>query len=178
DVLRVCDRLFELGVDDISLGDTIGSAVPSQVEQLLETLLQHYPNKRIIMHFHDTRGMAIANIMTAMRYGVTRFDTATGGLGGCPYAPGAAGNVATDDVLYLLHGLGINTGINETKMNEAALFIQQTLNKQLPSRTLAYLSGHEDESIEQEMIEQRMRKRERIYIFLKNQYNRMRSNKP
>lgn len=178
DVLRVCDRLFELGVDDLSLGDTIGSAVPSQVEILLEKLLQHYPNKNIIMHFHDTRGMAIANIVTAMHYGITRFDTATGGLGGCPYAPGAAGNVATDDVLYLLHGLGIETGINEQKMNDAALFIQNSLNKRLPSRTLAYLSGNDQINItEQNDRQQSLRKRERIYIFLKNQYNRMRSNK-
>lgn len=175
DVLRMCDRLFELGVDDISLGDTIGSAVPLQVENLLEEVLQHYPNKNIIMHFHDTRGMAIANIVTAMRYGITRFDTALGGLGGCPYAPGAAGNVATNDVLYLLHGLGINTGIDEEKINAAALFIQRALGKRLPSRTLAYLSGRDNDMIENEVKKQTVRKRERIYIFLKNQYNRMRS---
>lgn len=178
DVLRVCDRLFELGVNDISLGDTIGSAVPSQVEILLEKMLQHYPNKNIIMHFHDTRGMAIANIVTAMKYGITRFDTATGGLGGCPYAPGAAGNVATDDVLYLLHGLGIETGINEDKMNEAALFIQNSLDKRLPSRTLAYLSGRgHNDKVESDDKQESLRKRERIYIFLKNQYNKMRSNR-
>ncbi|TMN22212.1 hydroxymethylglutaryl-CoA lyase [Lentibacillus cibarius] len=136
-VVRVCDKLFAFGVDDVSLGDTIGTAVPSQVEQLLDVVLSRYPQESIIMHFHDTRGMAIANIMTSMEYGITRFDSSIGGLGGCPYAPGAAGNVATNDVLYLLHGLGINTGISERKLQEAALFIQNKLGKTLPSKTLA-----------------------------------------
>lgn len=137
-VLYVCDRLMEFGVEDLSLGDTIGTAVPSQVEQLLEEVLKHYPKEKIIMHFHDTRGMAIANILTAMEYGISRFDSSVGGLGGCPYAPGAAGNVATNDVLYLLHGLGIDTGIDEKKLNDAAFFIQGKLGKALPSKSLAY----------------------------------------
>lgn len=135
-VLAVCDRLVEFGVDDLSLGDTIGSAVPSQVEYLLDKLLQYFPKEKVIMHFHDTRGMAIANIMTSMQYGINRFDSSIGGLGGCPYAPGAAGNVATNDVLYLLHGLGIQTGINEKKIRDASLFIQNKLGKVLPSRSL------------------------------------------
>lgn len=138
DVIHVCDRLLEYGVNDISLGDTIGTAVPSQVEHLLEVILARYPKEKIIMHFHDTRGMAIANIMIAMEYGITRFDSSIGGLGGCPYAPGAAGNVATDDVLYLLHGMGIKTGIDERALKEASLFIQNKLGKTLPSKSLAY----------------------------------------
>ncbi|AXI08836.1 hydroxymethylglutaryl-CoA lyase [Oceanobacillus zhaokaii] len=141
EVHRVCEKLFEYGVDDISLGDTIGSAVPTQVEQLLETMMTYYPKEKIIMHFHDTRGMAIANIMTSMQYGIHRFDSSIGGLGGCPYAPGASGNVATNDVLYLLHGLGIHTGIYEDKVQEASLFIQDKLGKALPSRSLAYLAS-------------------------------------
>ncbi|MGP4105825.1 hydroxymethylglutaryl-CoA lyase [Virgibacillus sp. L01] len=142
-VVRVCDRLFEYGADEISLGDTIGSAVPSQVEQLLEAVFSHFPEDKIIMHFHNTRGMAIANIMRSLQYGVSRFDSSVGGLGGCPYAPGAAGNVATNDVLYLLHGLGIDTGIQENKIQEAALFIQDKLQKELPSKSLAYaVSGN------------------------------------
>ncbi|RYG72363.1 hydroxymethylglutaryl-CoA lyase [Lentibacillus lipolyticus] len=136
-VLRVCDQLFEFGADDVSLGDTIGTAVPSQVEKLLDAVLARYPKEKIIMHFHDTRGMAIANTMTSMEYGITRFDSSIGGLGGCPYAPGAAGNVATNDILYLLHGLGIDTGISERKLQEAALYIQNKLGKTLPSKTLA-----------------------------------------
>ena len=140
-VLRVCERLLAAGVDDLSLGDTIGTAVPSQVEQLLDVVLDHFPKDRLILHFHDTRGMAIANIMTSLYYGITRFDSTVGGLGGCPYAPGATGNVDTNDVLYLLHGLGIKTGINEGKMQDAGLYIQSKLGKQLPSRSLAYIAN-------------------------------------
>lgn len=140
-VLDVCDRLFAAGVDSLSLGDTIGTAVPTQVEQLLEVLLKHFPKEKLILHFHDTRGMAIANIMTSLHYGITRFDSTVGGLGGCPYAPGAAGNVDTSDVLYLLHGLGIKTGINERKMQDAGLYIQSKLGKKLPSRSLAYIAN-------------------------------------
>lgn len=135
-VLAVCDKLLEYGVDDLSLGDTIGSAVPTQVENLLDKLLSYFPKDKVIMHFHDTRGMAIANIMTSMQYGINRFDSSIGGLGGCPYAPGAAGNVATNDVLYLLNGLGIQTGVNEKKIRDASLFIQNKLGKVLPSRSL------------------------------------------
>src|SRR5690625_858966 len=180
-VLHVCDRLFELGVDDLSLGDTIGTAVPSQVEELLEAVLHRYPNKNIIMHFHDTRGMAIANIVTSMRYGITRFDSSLGGLGGCPYAPGAAGNVATNDLLYLLHGLGINTGVDEDKIQEAAFYIQEILNKDLPSRSLAYVAGRTKKIAEdvqankQVTLEIPARKREIIYFFFKNQYHKLRS---
>ncbi len=140
-VLRVCDRLIEAGVDDLSLGDTIGTAVPVQVDQLLGEVLERFPSEKIIMHFHDTRGMAIANIMRSMEYGITRFDSAIGGLGGCPYAPGAAGNVATNDVLYLLNGLGIKTGMDEHKLQEAAMYIQSKLGKSLPSKSLAYAAS-------------------------------------
>lgn len=137
-VVRVSDRLLEYGVDDLSLGDTIGTAVPSQVEALLDAVMKRYSKDKIIMHFHDTRGMAIANIMTSMEYGITRFDSSVGGLGGCPYAPGAAGNVATNDVLYLMHGLGIKTGICEKKLQEAAVYMQNKLDKDLPSKSVAY----------------------------------------
>lgn len=137
-VLTVIDKLMSLGVNELSLGDTIGTAVPSQVERLLEEILKYVDPEVIIMHFHDTRGMAIANIMTAMEYGITKFDSSVGGLGGCPYAPGAAGNVATNDVLYLMHGLGIKTGIDEKKLKEAGFFIQNKLGKSLPSKALAY----------------------------------------
>ncbi len=180
-VLRVCDRLFELGIDDLSLGDTIGTAVPAQVEALLDAVTHRYPNKSIIMHFHDTRGMAIANIMTAMNYGITRFDSSLGGLGGCPYAPGAAGNVATNDLLYLLQGLDVETGIDEAKVQEASMFIQEKLDKPLPSRSFSYINSQLDLYEEQtqqaagselpngklELAPQR--KREIVYVFLKNQ---------
>jgi hydroxymethylglutaryl-CoA lyase len=184
DVLRVCDRLFELGIDDLSLGDTIGTAVPTEVETLLEAVIQRYPNKNIIMHFHDTRGMAIANILTSMQYGITRFDSSVGGLGGCPYAPGAAGNVATNDLLYLFEGMGIDTGINAEKMDDAALFMQEKLGKTLPSRSLACEVSHRKQNEEaaaekQVTVFHPQRKREIIYFFLKkqvkNQYQRLRS---
>lgn len=189
-VLRVCDRLFELGIDDLSLGDTIGTAVPSEVESLLEAVTYRFPNKSIILHFHDTRGMAIANIMTAMNYGITRFDSSLGGLGGCPYAPGAAGNVATNDLLYLLQGLDTFTGVDEAKVQEASLFIQDKLNKPLPSRSLSYLESQVNQEEEQLQVAGAetsnqsfesgpQRKREIIYVFLKNQlknqYDKFRS---
>ncbi len=141
DVLRVCSQLIDSGVDYLSLGDTIGTAVPTQVENLLEGLFPYFPKDKLILHFHDTRGMAIANIMTALHMGITRFDSTVGGLGGCPYAPGAAGNVATNDVLYLLNGLGIETGINEKRIQEASIYIQNKLGKTLPSRSVAYLKN-------------------------------------
>lgn len=140
-VLEVCNALYEYGVDDVSLGDTIGTAVPLQVEELLQTVLQTFPAHKIIMHYHDTRGMAIANIMKSMEYGITRFDSSVGGLGGCPYAPGAAGNIATNDVLYLMHQMGIRTGIDEKKLQEASFFIQKKLGKSLPSKSLAYATA-------------------------------------
>ncbi|QHS24425.1 hydroxymethylglutaryl-CoA lyase [Virgibacillus sp. MSP4-1] len=137
-VIPVCEQLLESGADYLSLGDTIGSAVPSQVEALLDELLKWYPEEKLIMHFHDTRGMAMANILTSLNYGITHFDSSVGGLGGCPYAPGAAGNVATEDVLYLLHGLGIETGISMDHLLDTAEFIQSKLGKQLPSKSLTH----------------------------------------
>lgn len=146
-VIDVCERLVELGVDDLSLGDTLGTAVPSQVERLLEAILYRFPTKNIIMHFHNTKGMAIANIVTSLRYGITRFDASLGGLGGCPYAPGAAGNVSTNDVLYLMHGLGIETNIDEDKINEATKFIKKKFNKEGASRSLLYVPDESREMI-------------------------------
>lgn len=138
-VLEVCLRLTEAGADDLSLGDTIGSAVPTDVEKLLEVLLKEFPKEKLILHYHDTRGMAMANIMTSLHYGISRFDGTVGGLGGCPYAKGATGNVDTNDMLYLLHGIGMETGINEKKMQQAGLYIQRILGKRLPSRSLEYI---------------------------------------
>jgi len=145
-VVRVCDKLFEFGVDAISLGDTIGSAVPTQVEGLLDVILSRYPVDRIFMHFHDTRGMAAVNILKSLEYGINHFDSSIGGLGGCPYAPGAKGNIATNDILYLLHGLGIDTGISEEKIFEASNFIQDKMNNHLPSRVFEYYKSQYDYS--------------------------------
>src|SRR5690625_7367578 len=107
------------------------------------------------MHFHDTIGMAIANIVTSMNHGMTRFDTSIGGLGGCPYAPGAAGNVATNDVLYLMDNLGIETGINEDELLKAAFYIQNKLCKNIPSRSLTYELRQKREGIHSDVIAQK-----------------------
>jgi len=136
-VLRVTEKLLEMGVDEISLGDTIGVGVPTQVENLLEELLKRYPVENFAMHFHDTRGTALANIVKSLEMGITKFDSALGGLGGCPYAKGASGNVATEDLLYLLDEMGIKTGVELNKVLEAALFIEQKLGKSVSSKQVA-----------------------------------------
>ena len=135
-VLMVAARLLAMGVDDLSLGDTIGVATPKQVEEVLAIVLRRFPADRIAMHFHDTRGTALANILVSMEMGITTFDSSLGGLGGCPYAPGASGNVATDDLVYMLHGMGIETGIDVEQLTKAALFIRDKIGRPLPSRYL------------------------------------------
>ncbi|OQP07253.1 hydroxymethylglutaryl-CoA lyase [Geobacillus sp. 46C-IIa] len=140
-VLTVADRLFAMGIDELSLGDTIGVATPKQVEDVLADVLRHFPSERIAMHFHDTRGTALANILVSMEMGITTFDSSLGGLGGCPYAPGASGNVATDDLVYMLHGMGIDTGINVEQLTKAALFIREKIGRPLPSRYLQTISS-------------------------------------
>jgi isopropylmalate/homocitrate/citramalate synthase len=122
-VLEVTERLLELGVDELSLGDTIGVATPNQVVEVVTLLTRQMPLGKLALHFHDTRGTALANVLTGLQLGVTTFDSSAGGLGGCPYAPGAAGNLATEDLLYMLHGLGIETGIDLEKVVEATSFI-------------------------------------------------------
>ncbi|HLR01503.1 MAG TPA: hydroxymethylglutaryl-CoA lyase [Virgibacillus sp.] len=125
DVIDVCDRLFSMGVDELSIGDTIGVADPAQVYHVLEKLLDYFPKEKIAMHFHNTRGTALANVLMSMAFGIQKFDSAIGGLGGCPYAKGATGNLATDDLLYMINRMGIKTGIDADKMLEAALYIEK-----------------------------------------------------
>ncbi|HEU5370236.1 MAG TPA: hydroxymethylglutaryl-CoA lyase [Ktedonobacterales bacterium] len=122
-VLEVAGRLLELGVDDLSLGDTIGVATPNQVVEVVTLLAHQIPLEKLALHFHDTRGTALANVLTGLQLDVTAFDSSAGGLGGCPYAPGAAGNLATEDLLYMLHGLGIETGVDLEKVVEATSVI-------------------------------------------------------
>ncbi len=126
-VLDVAERLLELGVVKLSLGDTIGVATPNQVVEVVTLLARRIPLEKLALHFHDTRGAALANVLTGLQLGVTTFDASAGGLGGCPYAPGAAGNLATEDLLYLLHGLGIETGIDLAKVVEATSFLAARL---------------------------------------------------
>ena len=124
-VVWVARELFALGVSDISLGDTIGVATPGQVVDVLNLLLQHgaIPVERIGVHFHDTRGTALANVLMALQMGVSTIDSSAGGLGGCPYAPGAAGNLATEDLVCMLNGMGIHSGVDLEKVVAATRFI-------------------------------------------------------
>jgi isopropylmalate/homocitrate/citramalate synthase len=122
-VLDVAERLLALGVDELSIGDTIGVATPNQVVEVTRLLLTRVPLGRLAMHFHDTRGTALANVLAALNEGVAIFDSSAGGLGGCPYAPGASGNLATEDLLYMLHGMGIETGVDLDAVVKASRFL-------------------------------------------------------
>ena len=133
-VAELAARLLDLGVYEVAVSDTIGIAHPGQVPRVLEAVLARIPADRLALHFHDTRGTALANVLTAMPFGITTFDASAGGLGGCPYAPGAAGNLATDDLIYMLDGLGIETGVSLTALSAASAFIGTKLDHRLPSR--------------------------------------------
>lgn len=139
-VIRVSEKLFEMGIQELSIGDTIGVANPKQVQDVLALLLKEFPAERLAMHFHDTRGTAMANILASMDMGITTFDGSVGGLGGCPFAPGASGNIATDDLLYMFDGMGIHTGISQDKLMGAAQFIEQKIGRSLASHQLQVLS--------------------------------------
>jgi hydroxymethylglutaryl-CoA lyase len=134
---RVADlvaRMTELGVFEVAVSDTIGIAHPGQVPVVLESILAKTPPRQIALHFHDTRGTALANVLAALPYDINTFDASAGGLGGCPYAPGAAGNLATDDLIYMLNGMGVETGVSLAKLSEASAFIGARLDHALPSR--------------------------------------------
>ncbi len=133
-VATVAERLAALGVFEVAVSDTIGIAHPGQVPNVLEALLARLPVDRIALHFHDTRGTALANVHAALPYGIATFDASAGGLGGCPYAPGAAGNLATDDLIYMLDGMEIETGVSLTRLSRASAFIESKLDHRLPSR--------------------------------------------
>ncbi|MCY9078808.1 hydroxymethylglutaryl-CoA lyase [Bacillus inaquosorum] len=135
-VIRLSEALFEFGISELSLGDTIGAANPAQVETVLEALLARFPANQIALHFHDTRGTALANMVTALQMGITVFDGSAGGLGGCPYAPGSSGNAATEDIVYMLEQMDIKTNIKLDKLLSAAKWIEEKMGKQLPSRNL------------------------------------------
>jgi hydroxymethylglutaryl-CoA lyase len=128
-VLHVAQELLEMGVDELSLGDTIGVATPNQVVDVIGLLVNDgaIPLAQLAVHFHDTRGTALANVLVALQLGISIVDSSAGGLGGCPYAPGAAGNLATEDLLYMLHGMGIQTGVDLDKVVAASRFIAPLL---------------------------------------------------
>ncbi|MBZ5559852.1 MAG: hydroxymethylglutaryl-CoA lyase [Acidobacteriia bacterium] len=133
-VADVAVRLAELGVFEVAVSDTIGVAHPGEVSRVLDAVLARLPADRVALHFHDTRGTALANVLAALPYGIATFDASAGGLGGCPYAPGAAGNLATDDLIYMLNGMGIETGVSLTALSEASAFIGSKIDHRLPSK--------------------------------------------
>jgi len=139
DPARVADvaaRLIDIGVYEVAISDTIGAAHPGQVRTVLDRASTRVPLAQLALHFHDTRGTALANVLAGLDYGVTTFDSSAGGLGGCPFAPGAAGNLATEDLLFMLNGLGIETGVSIDGVAIASRVIEAKLDHPLPSRFL------------------------------------------
>jgi isopropylmalate/homocitrate/citramalate synthase len=140
-VVALTQRLLDLGAAEVAVSDTIGIAHPGQVRRLVQTLAEAVPLRQIALHFHDTRGMAAANVLAGFDLGIRTFDASAGGLGGCPYAPGARGNVATEDVIYLLNGLPASTGVDLDALCEASRPLEEHVGHALPSRYLqAYLA--------------------------------------
>lgn len=135
-VRRVALELLEMGCEDVGVADTVGAATPREVQELLRLLQRDIPPSRIGVHFHDTRGTGLANVFASLQMGVTTVDASAGGLGGCPFAPGALGNVATEDVVYMLHGMGVQTGVDLDRLCEASRLLQASLGRRLPSRYL------------------------------------------
>jgi hydroxymethylglutaryl-CoA lyase len=133
-VIDLTERLLQLGAYEVAVSDTIGIAHPGQVSRLLDLLLARVPDTHIALHFHDTRGTALANVLAALEHGIATFDSSAGGLGGCPYAPGAAGNLATEDLVYMLDGLGVETGVSLGEIVRASRAIEGAIGHPLPSR--------------------------------------------
>jgi hydroxymethylglutaryl-CoA lyase len=133
-VSEVAGALVEMGAFEVAISDTIGIAHPGQVPVVLDAVLARIPIDAVALHFHDTRGTALANVFASLQHGIATYDASSGGLGGCPYAPGAAGNLATDDLIYMLDGLGIETGVSIDALSEASAFIASKIDHELPSR--------------------------------------------
>jgi hydroxymethylglutaryl-CoA lyase len=137
-VREVTHKLLDLEVDEISIGDTIGVATPAAVYDVVEALYESGVTRAVLaLHFHDTRGTALANVYAGLECGITTFDSSAGGLGGCPYAPGAAGNLATEDLVYMLEGLGIETGVLLPRVVEASRYLADAIGHRPPGRYLA-----------------------------------------
>ncbi|MBZ4422052.1 hydroxymethylglutaryl-CoA lyase [Myxococcus sp. RHSTA-1-4] len=143
-VVDICRQLVDAGIYQLSLGDTIGVGTPRQTEEILEALLRHIPVEKLALHLHDTRGTALANALVGLSAGVTTFDASIGGLGGCPYAPGAAGNLATEDAVFMLHGMGVETGINLDKLVEAGEIAQELIGRKLAGKYLQAALGERE----------------------------------
>lgn len=132
--IAIAKQLHDMGCYQISLGDTIGCGTPRQTREIMKRALGELPNQAIAMHMHDTRGTALANIVVGLELGVRHFDASVGGMGGCPYAPGAAGNVATEDLTYMLHGMGVLTGLDLERLVEAARAAESIVGRTLPGK--------------------------------------------
>jgi len=148
EVKRVCEELLSIGVYEISLGDTTGIAHPKQVESVMNELHQEFGAGKFALHFHDTRGMALANTIAGLQSGVDIFDGSNGGLGGCPYAKGASGNVASEDLLFMLHEMGIDTGVDVNTLLKASSYIGRLFDKPLPSYQLKIFEGGLDHGLD------------------------------
>jgi hydroxymethylglutaryl-CoA lyase len=140
-------QLLEMGAFEVAVSDTIGVAHPGQVAAVLDALLVEIPVERLALHFHDTRGTALANVLAALSLGVRTFDASAGGLGGCPFAPGAAGNLATDDLIYMLEGLGAVTGVSLPALSEATTYIASRIGHRLPSRYAQAAAVHDQREV-------------------------------
>lgn len=132
--IAIAKKLYAMGCYQISLGDTIGCGTPRQTHEIMTRALGELPNDALAMHMHDTRGTALANIVVGLELGVRHFDASVGGMGGCPYAPGAAGNVATEDLVYMLQGMGVETGIDLERVVEAAKAAESIVGRTLPGK--------------------------------------------
>lgn len=142
-VAPLVKALLEMGVYEVSLGDTIGVSNPVAVQQMLRYLGESVPLNQLALHFHDTRGTALANVLAGLQMGITTFDASIGGLGGCPYAPGAAGNVSTEDLVYMLHGMGIQTGVNLERLVSVNHYLAERFQRRLMSKyALTRPGGH------------------------------------
>ncbi len=133
---EVVKRLAAMGIHQVSIGDTIGVGTPNQTRDILRRLLGEIPAERLAMHMHDTRGTALANVLVGLEEGITTFDSSIGGLGGCPYAPGASGNLATEDLVYMLHGMGYETGVDWRKLVASGALAQRLVGRKLPGKAL------------------------------------------
>ncbi len=145
-VVDICRELAAAGLYQLSLGDTIGVGTPGQTARILSALLEIIPADRLALHLHDTRGTALANALVGLSMGITTIDASVGGLGGCPYAPGAAGNLASEDLVFMLHGLGIETGVSLDKLVEAGELAQSLVGRKLSGKYLQAALGEREKA--------------------------------
>ncbi len=146
-VVEICRRLLEMGIYQLSLGDTIGVGNPRQTAEILEAILRYARPEQLALHLHDTRGTALANALVGLSAGVATFDASVGGLGGCPYAPGASGNLASEDLVFMLHGMHVDTGIDLAKLVQAGEAAQEMIGRKLSGKYLQAALGEKEKKI-------------------------------